>query len=154
MKLIDKIEAKKGARVKLIKTEKLEKYEFKLQSIWPQLLKVLNWLIRNQVDKAMEIMHLVIRRRKHELDSEKTMIEKQKKLMLEQLKDRQQAQIKKILIEVCCGENSRLTSNFKEKGGEAIRIFLPHHDMSKDYTMKALKMTIEELQQEDFEVKI
>jgi len=58
------------------------------------------------------------------------------------------------LLEVCCGENSRLSNTFKEKGGEAIRIFLPDHDTSKKVTAKALIQTIEELQSEKFEVKI
>jgi predicted adenine nucleotide alpha hydrolase (AANH) superfamily ATPase len=74
--------------------------------------------------------------------------------MMEQVKDREHAKIKKVLIEVCCGETSKLSSAFKEKGGEAIRIYLPNHNMLKRHTIKALKLTIEDLKQEDFEVKI
>ena len=74
--------------------------------------------------------------------------------MMEQVKDRENATVKKILIEVCCGEASKLSSTFKDKGGEAIRIYLPNHNMLKRYTLMALKLTIEDLKQENFEVKI
>ena len=74
--------------------------------------------------------------------------------MMEQVKDREHATVKKVLIEVCCGEASKLSSTFKEKGGEAIRIYLPNHNMLKRYTLMALKLTIEDLKQENFEVKI
>ena len=74
--------------------------------------------------------------------------------MLEQVKDREEATVKKTLIEVCCGEASKLSSTFKDKGGEAIRIYLPSHDMRKRYTLKALKLTIEDLKQENFKVKL
>ena len=57
--LIDEIEMLKGAKIKSVKTEK-ENDEFELQSVWPQLSKVLKWLIRNQLDKAVEVMKLVI----------------------------------------------------------------------------------------------
>ena len=35
-----------------------------------------------------------------------------------------------------------------------MRIYLPNHNMMKRYTVRALKLTIEDLKQEGFEVKI
>jgi hypothetical protein len=88
------------------------------------------------------------------MNLEEKRVQEQRKLMLEQVKNRKSASIKKILVEVCCGENSKLTTAFKEKGGEGIRIYLPYHDMQKRYTIKGLKLTIEDLKQEGFEVKL
>ena len=70
------------------------------------------------------------------------------KLMLEQINNRKGAEIKKDLTEVCCGEKSKLASHFKESGGEPIRVYLPKPDVSKDHSVKALKKTIEGLQEE------
>ena len=114
----------------------------------------MKWLIVNEVDKAIEVIKVVARRRKFELEREKERIEEQRQLMLDQVKDREEATVKKTLIEVCCGEHSKLSSTSKDKGDEAIRIYLPNHDMLKRYTAKALKLTIEDLKQENFEVKI
>jgi hypothetical protein len=44
----------KGAKIKLVKIEE-EDEELELQSIWPLLSKVLNWLLRNQFDKAVKV---------------------------------------------------------------------------------------------------
>ena len=93
-------------------------------------------------------------RRKFEMDQERERTTEQRQLMLDQVKNRHEAAVKKILIEVCCGENNKLSSTFKDKGGEAIRIHLPDHNMLKRYTTKALKLTIEDLKQEGFEVQI
>ena len=38
--------------------------------------------------------------------------------MLEQVKDRTKAEVKKVLIEVCCGENSKLATQFNKKEEE------------------------------------
>ena len=70
LKLIEEIERKKGTKVKTVKVEP-EEDEFELMSIWPQLSKVLNWLVRNKFDKAWDVLHLVIRRRQYELELEK-----------------------------------------------------------------------------------
>ena len=70
-------------------------------------------------------MRLVICRRRKELEDEETKVEEQMKLMLEQVKGRKEAEIEKVLIEVCCGEKSKLASHFKEKRGEPIRLYLP-----------------------------
>ena len=74
--------------------------------------------------------------------------------MLEQVKHRHKANIKTVLFEVCCAENSRLTSQFKERGGEGIRLYLPKHDVVKDYTTEAAKRATKILQDEGFTVKI
>ena len=106
----------------------------------------------NEVDKAIEVIKEVACRRKFQLERETERIEEQRQLMMEQVKDREDATVKKILIEVCCGEASKLSATFKDKGGEAIRIYLPTHNMLKRNTTKALKLTIEDLKQENFEV--
>ena len=124
LKLIDEIERSKGAKVKSIKTEAAEE-DFELTNIWPQLSKVINWLVKNQFKKAMELMRLVICRRRKEIEDEEAKVEEQMKLMLEQVKGRKEAEIKKVLIEACCGEESKLASHFKQKGGESIRLYLP-----------------------------
>ena len=74
--------------------------------------------------------------------------------MLEQVKGGKEDEIKKVLIEACCGEESKLASHFKEKGGESSQIYLPKHDMSKDHPVKPLKETIESQEEEGFEVRI
>ena len=76
------------------------------------------------------------------------------KLMLEQVKHRQKAETTTILFEVCCGENSRLMSQFKQRGGEGIRLYLPKHNVAKDYTIEAAKRVTKILQEEGFTVKI
>ena len=149
----EEIEKKKKAKIRTVKIEP-EEDEFELMTIWPQLTKVLNWLLRNKFDKALEVLNIVLKRRQYELDQERRRIAVQKEMMLEQVENRHHAKIKSVLVEVCCGENSKLSNTFKEKGGEAIRIFLPQHDMSKRVTLKALTQTIEELQSEKFNVKI
>ena len=76
-------------RVKLrpIRVEAKED-DFELQSIWPQLSKVLKWLIVNELDKAIEVIKVVACRRIFELEREKERVEEQRQLMMEQLKDR------------------------------------------------------------------
>ena len=73
--------------------------------------------------------------------------------MLQQVDERDKATEKTVLIEVCCGESSKLTSHFKERGGEGIRLFLPKHDVSKDYTIEAVKRVTKILEDEGFRVK-
>ena len=46
LKLIDEFEMTKGAKIKPVKVEK-EEDDFELQSLWPQLSKVLKWLVAN-----------------------------------------------------------------------------------------------------------
>ena len=77
LKLIDEIERFKGASVKTLKTER-EDDDSELQSLWPQLRKVLSWLVRNEFDKAVELSKLIVCRRKHELEKEKARIEEEK----------------------------------------------------------------------------
>ena len=89
--------------------------------------------MKNQFEGAAELLATIVTRRKKEIDMEETKTQEQVKLMLEEVKHRQKANIKTVLFEVCCGENSRLTSQFKERGGEGIRLYLPKHDVAKDY---------------------
>ena len=105
----------KGAKIRPVKVEKKED-DFELQSVWQQLPKVLKWLIVNEMRKAVEVLKVVACRRKFEMDRERDRIEEQRQLMLDQVKNRQEATVKKILTEVCCGGNSKLSSTFKDKG--------------------------------------
>ena len=73
--MIDEIEARKGAKVKTAKTEKTEEDEFELQSVWPQLSKVLKWMTRNQFDKAIEVLKLVIGRRRFEIQRDTSQVD-------------------------------------------------------------------------------
>ena len=97
---------------------------------------------------------MIICRRRKEKEEEEAKVEDQVKLTLEQVKDRKKAEKKEVLFEVCCGERSKLASHFKEKGGEAIRLFLPKHDVSKDWTIETAKRVIGSLKEEGFEATI
>ena len=66
LKLIDEIEMTKGANIKPVKVEK-EEDDFELQSIWPQLSKVLKRLVENKDEEAAELLRLVIQRRQQEI---------------------------------------------------------------------------------------
>ena len=55
-----------------------------------------------------------------------------------QVKGRTEAEIKKIIIEVCCGEESKLASHFEEREEESLKLDLTKHNVSKDYTVEAL----------------
>ena len=57
----------KGAKVKTVKVEETNVDTFELKSLWPQLSKVVKWLIQNQFDKAIEVMKLIICRRRYEI---------------------------------------------------------------------------------------
>ena len=98
-------------------------------------------------------MKLIVFRRRKNIEDEEAKVEKQVKLMLEQVRGRKEAEIKNILIEVCCGEESKLALHFKGEEGESTRIYPPKNDMSKDYTVKGRKRTIEHLQDESFGMK-
>jgi len=74
--------------------------------------------------------------------------------MLEQVNEREKAEVKKVLIEVCCAKNSRLTSHSRDRGGEGIRLYLPKHNVARDYTIEAAKRVIKILEDEGFTVKI
>jgi hypothetical protein len=73
LKLIEKIEMMKRVNLRPVKIEAQED-EFELQSVWPQLSKVLKWLIVNKVDKAVEVLKVVACRRNDEMDLEKERI--------------------------------------------------------------------------------
>ena len=80
------------------------------------------------------------------MEEEESKVKEHMDLMLEQVEGRKDSEVKKVLIEVCCGEESKLASLFKDEGGESTK-----HDVSKEDTVKALKMTIESLREEEFE---
>jgi hypothetical protein len=112
---------------------------FTIRSVWPHLKKALTWLLKRQFEGAAELMATIVTRRQKEVEMEETKTQEQVKLMLEQVSEREKADIKKVLIEVCCGENSRLTSHFKDRGGEGIRLSLPKHNVARDHTTEAAK---------------
>ena len=41
--------------------------DFELQSTWPQLSKVLKWLVKNNDEEAAEVLELIIEKRKQEI---------------------------------------------------------------------------------------
>ena len=69
LKLIEEIEMTKGAKIKPVKDEKDED-DLELQSVWPQLSKVLKWLVENDDEEAAELLELIIQRRKQEIPKE------------------------------------------------------------------------------------
>ena len=58
LKLIDEIEESKRARVRSAKTVSTED-ELQLKNIWPQLKKVLKWLLKNNFERALELLGIV-----------------------------------------------------------------------------------------------
>jgi hypothetical protein len=66
LKLIDEIEQKKREAKGSIRIEVPEE-DIELQSIWPQLSTVVKWLIKNNHDEALEVLHLIIQRRTEDL---------------------------------------------------------------------------------------
>jgi hypothetical protein len=124
-------------------TEKKEEDEgFRLSSIWQQLKKLLLWLMKNDIVKGVELLKLCIIRRRNETLEEERRIMEQKDLMLEQVKQREDFKEKTILFEVCCNEDSRMSSHMRKRGSGAIRIGLPKHDMMKTATLEALKQLV------------
>ena len=66
LKLIEEIEQKKREAKRQIRIE-VPDDDVELQSIWPQLSTVLKWLIENNNDDALEVLHLIIHKRTKEL---------------------------------------------------------------------------------------
>ena len=58
LNLIDEIEESKRARVRSAKTVSTED-ELQLKNIWPQLKKVLKWLLKNNFERALELLGIV-----------------------------------------------------------------------------------------------
>ena len=85
-----------------IKTAKAAEDELRIESVWPQLKNAINWLLKNQVESAVELTKMVICRRRKEKEEDNTKVETQVKSMLVQITERKRAEIKKVLIEVCC----------------------------------------------------
>ena len=54
-------ETTNGAEMKSLTAEK-EEDDFELQNVWPLLPNVLKWLIRNQLDKAVKLMKLMLKK--------------------------------------------------------------------------------------------
>jgi len=151
LKLIHEIEEKKRRRVKSVKTQ-TDEADFQIGSIWPQLKDLITWLMKNDIMKGIELLKLCICRRRREVEAEEKRIEDQMKSMMNQVHDRSQKRHNKILIEVCCYEDSKLAERFKQRGGSAIRLSLPKHDISQEVTIEAVKRTVKILKSEDFEV--
>ena len=128
-----------------------ERKSFRITSIWPQLKELITRLITNNIAKGVELLNVCIGRRKQELQEESKEVDEQKNLMLEQVKNRKNQISKKILIEVCCYEKSRMSTFFQKRGGGAIRLGLPKHDLSERTTVEAVKACAKELKEEGFE---
>ena len=149
--MIDEIEEAKSAKMRSMK---MADDDFTIKSKWPHLKKALNWLLKSQLEGAAELMATIVSRRHKEIEMEETRTQEQVKLMLEQVSEREKAEVKKVLFDVCCGENSKLTSHFKDRGGEGIRLYLPKHNVAIDHTIEAAKRVIKILEDEGFTVKI
>ena len=59
--------------------------------------------------------------------------------MLEQVEGRTNTEIKHIIVEACCGEESKLISLFRGKGRESVKLDFTKHENSKDYTIEAIE---------------
>ena len=109
--LIDEIEEAKATK---LKSMKMTDDDFTIKSIWPHLKKALSGLLKKQFEGAVELMVTIVSRRHKEIQMEETKTQEQVKLMLEQISEREKTEVKKVLFEVCCGENSKLTSHCKD----------------------------------------
>ena len=69
LKLIEEIEQKKREAKRQVSIE-VPNEDVELQSIWPQLSTVLKWLIENNNEEAVEVLHLIIQKRTKELQRE------------------------------------------------------------------------------------
>ena len=69
LKLIEEIEQKKREAKRQVMIEVPDE-DFELQKIWPQLSTVLKWLIENNNEEAVEVLHLIIQKRTKELQRE------------------------------------------------------------------------------------
>ena len=58
LELIEEIERIKEAQ------KKTTKEDVKLESIWPQLRNALNWLLKNHIESAAELVALILRKRR------------------------------------------------------------------------------------------
>jgi hypothetical protein len=61
LKLIEEIEQKKREAKSQIRIEVSDE-DVELQSIWPQLSTVLKWLIENNDEEAVDVLHLIIQK--------------------------------------------------------------------------------------------
>ena len=157
LKLINKIAEverfKQKGRVKTVKVQNKDE-DFKVQDIWPQLKELLAWLLENNVLKGVELFKAIICRRRKELEAEERKVQEQIEDLLNQVKDRHSQKRKDILIEVCCYEESKLSKQFQERGGGAIRISFPKHDLSKEEAEKAIVKVVKKMQSEGFKVHV
>jgi hypothetical protein len=96
---IDEIEEAKSAKMRSMK---MADDDFTIKSIWPHLKKALNWLLKNQFEGAAELLATIVNKRRKEIEMEETKTQEQVKLMLEQVSEREKAEVKKVLFEVCC----------------------------------------------------
>ena len=69
--LIKEIEETTRPKVKAVKIETSKEAEFKINSILPQLKRLLNWLIQNNFEKALEIVTICICRRRKKFKTRK-----------------------------------------------------------------------------------
>lgn len=57
---LESIEEIERAKMTQIKTEKDDKDEFNIESIWPQLKNAVSWLLKNQVEGATELIKMIV----------------------------------------------------------------------------------------------
>jgi hypothetical protein len=69
LELIEEIER---AKMTQLKTEKKNKDEVELESIWPQLKNALAWMLKDQVEGATELMKMIMCKRRNEIRKEET----------------------------------------------------------------------------------
>ena len=66
LKLIEEI-AQKKREAKRQSKDKAPEDDIELQSIWPQLTQVLKWLVENNDEEAVDVLHLIIQKRTGEI---------------------------------------------------------------------------------------
>ena len=89
---------------------------FQIKGVWPQLEEAIAWSLKHQFEGAAELLAKIVCRMRKEKEIEEIKTEYQVKLLLEQVKGREKAKGKMVLIKVWFAENSKLTNHFKERG--------------------------------------
>ena len=153
LKLIKEVEEKKRRKVMIVKYEAPEeKEEFTIGSIWPQLKELLLWLMKNNIQKGMELLQLCICRRRKEVESYEKRVKEQEDLMMNQIKDYESKKEKILVFEVCCNEDSKIAKKVREEQGNAIRVGLPNHNFEKTEVVEAILNIAEKMTTKGFKI--
>ena len=82
---------------------KKEKEDLQIKDVWPQLKHALSWIMKKQIEGAVNLLHMVICKRRKEQELEKIEVENKEKFTEDQ--------------KGACEEDHRQASYFQKTGG-------------------------------------